>query len=56
LVALLAMFQNCPQGIVAHASRNLSSIADALKSGTLALQLGLPYAAAARKAIRIPRR
>jgi NitT/TauT family transport system substrate-binding protein len=29
---------------MAHASRNLSSIADVLKGGTLALQRGLPYA------------
>lgn len=44
VVALFAVFQNCPQGIMAHASRNLSTIADVLKSGTLALQRGLPYA------------
>jgi|SRR5579871_596194 len=44
VVALFAVFQNCPQGIMAHASRNLSSIADVLKGGTLALQRGLPYA------------
>src|SRR5512144_1039865 len=28
VVALFAVFQNCPQGIMAHASRKLSSIAD----------------------------
>src|ERR1700748_1058645 len=44
VVALFAVFQNCPQGIMAHASRNLSTIADVLKGGTLALQRGLPYA------------
>jgi NitT/TauT family transport system substrate-binding protein len=44
VVALFAVFQNCPQGIMAHASPNLSSIADVLKTGTLALQRGLPYA------------
>jgi NitT/TauT family transport system substrate-binding protein len=44
VVALFAVFQNCPEGIMAHASRNPSSIADVLKGGTLALQRGLPYA------------
>ena len=44
VVALFAVFQNCPQGIMAHASRQLTSIGDVLKEGTLALQRGLPYA------------
>jgi len=44
VVALFAVFQNCPQGIMAHASRHLASIADVVKEGTLALQRGLPYA------------
>jgi NitT/TauT family transport system substrate-binding protein len=44
VVALFAVFQNCPQGIMAHASRHLTSIEDALKEGTLAIQRGLPYA------------
>jgi len=44
VVALFAVFQNCPQGIMAHASRNLTSIGDVLKEGTLAIQRGLPYA------------
>jgi NitT/TauT family transport system substrate-binding protein len=44
VVALFAAFQNNPQGIMVHASRNLRSIADVLKSGTLAIQSGLPYA------------
>jgi NitT/TauT family transport system substrate-binding protein len=44
VVALFAVFQNNPQGIMVHASRKLTSIADVLKSGTLALQRGLPYA------------
>jgi NitT/TauT family transport system substrate-binding protein len=44
VVALFAAFQNCPQGIMVHASRKLSSIGDALKEGTVALQRGLPYA------------
>jgi NitT/TauT family transport system substrate-binding protein len=44
VVALFATFQNCPQGIMVHASRNLSSIGDVVKEGTLAIQRGLPYA------------
>lgn len=44
VVGLFAVFQQCPQGIMVHASRNLTSIADVLKSGTLAIQQGLPYA------------
>ena len=45
VVALFAVFQNNPQGIMAHASRNLASLADLFKnSGTVALQRGLPYA------------
>ena len=44
VVALFAVFQNNPQGIMAHASRNAASIDDLLKGGTLALQSGLPYA------------
>ncbi len=45
VVALFAVFQNNPQGIMVHASRKLSSLADLFKSsGTVALQRGLPYA------------
>lgn len=44
VVALFAVFQNNPQAIMVHASRKLRSIADVLKSGTLAIQSGLPYA------------
>ena len=44
VVALFAVFQNSPQGIMAHASRKPGSIDDLLKGGTLALQSGLPYA------------
>jgi NitT/TauT family transport system substrate-binding protein len=44
VVALFAVFQECPQGIMVHASRNLASIGDVLKEGTVALQRGLPYA------------
>jgi NitT/TauT family transport system substrate-binding protein len=45
VVALFAVFQNNPQGIMVHAARKLSSLGDVVKSGgTLALQRGLPYA------------
>jgi len=44
VVALFAVFQDTPQGIMAHASRNLVSIEDVLQEGTLAIQRGLPYA------------
>jgi len=44
VVALFAVFQNCPQGIMAHASRHVASIGDVMKEGTLAIQRGLPYA------------
>jgi NitT/TauT family transport system substrate-binding protein len=44
VVALFAAFQNSPLAIMTHASRKLDSIGDVLKSGTLAIQSGLPYA------------
>ena len=44
VVALFAVFQTNPQGIMVHASRKLKSIEDVLKGGTLAIQSGLPYA------------
>jgi NitT/TauT family transport system substrate-binding protein len=44
VVALFAVYQNCPQGIMVRASRNLTAIEDVLKEGTVALQRGLPYA------------
>jgi NitT/TauT family transport system substrate-binding protein len=43
LVAVFATFQTNPQGVMVHAARNLASLAD-LKSGTLALEPGLPFA------------
>ena len=49
VVGLFTVFQNCPQGIMAHASRHLASIEDVLKEGTLALQSGLPYARILKK-------
>src|SRR3954447_16459724 len=44
VVALFAVYQNSPTGIMAHASRNLRSLEDVLRSGTLAIQSGLPFA------------
>ena len=45
VVALFAVCQNDPQGIMLHASRKLASLADLFKApGTVALQRGLPYA------------
>ncbi len=44
VVALFAVFQDSPTGIMAHASRNLKTIADVLKDGTLAIESGLPFA------------
>ena len=44
VVALFAVFQNCPQGIMAHEERGLKSIGDVTKGGTLAIQRGLPFA------------
>src|SRR5690242_3016529 len=49
VVALFAVFQKNPMGIMAHASRKLKSIEDVLKGGTLAMQSGLPYARLLRK-------
>ena len=44
VVALFAVFQNNPQGIMVHASRKLKDLGDVFTSGTVALQKGLPYA------------
>jgi NitT/TauT family transport system substrate-binding protein len=49
VVALFAVYQDSPLGIMAHASRNLSSIGDVFKGGTVALQQGLPFAALLEK-------
>ena len=49
VVALFAAFQNCPLGIMAHASRDLKSIGDVLSGGTLAIESGLPYARLLKK-------
>ena len=44
VVAVFAMFQNNPQGIMVHASRKLTSLGDVFKGGTVAMQRGLSYA------------
>jgi len=44
VVALFAVYQNNPAGIMAHASRNLTDIGDIMREGTLAIQSGLPFA------------
>ena len=42
LVAVFGTFQTNPQGVMVHSARNIASLAD-LKSGTLALEPGLPF-------------
>jgi NitT/TauT family transport system substrate-binding protein len=44
VVAVFAVFQNNPLGIMVHASRKLTSLADVFTSGTVAMQRGLSYA------------
>lgn len=45
VVALLAVFQDCPQGLMTRASRGFRNIGDIFKAGgTVAMQKGLPYA------------
>lgn len=45
VVALLAVYQDCPQGLMTRAARGLNSIGDVFKAaGTVAMQKGLPYA------------
>ena len=43
VVALFAVYQHSPLGIMTHAERNLSSIGDVTKDGTLAVEQGLPF-------------
>ncbi len=45
VVALFAVYQTNPQGILTHSARGFDSLADVFKSdGTIAMQRGLPYA------------
>ncbi len=43
VVAIFAIYQTCPQGIMVHESRGLKSIDEVFKSGTVALEVGRPY-------------
>ena len=43
VVALFAVYQSSPLGIMVHAERSANSVADILKDGTLAVQQGLPF-------------
>jgi NitT/TauT family transport system substrate-binding protein len=49
VVAIYAAFQNCPTAIMAHASRKLENLGELLKSGTLAIESGLPFARMLKK-------
>lgn len=49
VVAVFATFQTSPQGVMVHASRGYKTMGDALKTGTLAIEPGLPYAAFLKK-------
>ncbi|MEP7121308.1 MAG: ABC transporter substrate-binding protein [Byssovorax sp.] len=49
VIPIFAVYQTSPQGIMVHASRGAKSLVDALTSGTLALEPGLPYAAFLKK-------
>jgi NitT/TauT family transport system substrate-binding protein len=45
VVALFAVYQTCPQGLMTHASRGFKEIGDLFRNpGTVAMQKGLPYA------------
>jgi NitT/TauT family transport system substrate-binding protein len=45
VVALFAVYQDCPQGLMTRASRGFSTIGDVFKTeGTVAMEKGLPYA------------
>jgi NitT/TauT family transport system substrate-binding protein len=49
VAAVFATFQTSPQGVMVHAGRGYKSLGEALKSGTLAIEPGLPYAAFLKK-------
>lgn len=52
VVALFAVFQDTPQGIMVHAERGLMAIEEVFEEGTVALQKGLPYARLLEKQFR----
>lgn len=43
VVAVFALYQTFPQGIMAHAERGLKTIADVFQGGTLAIEAGTPW-------------
>jgi NitT/TauT family transport system substrate-binding protein len=43
VVAVFALYQSFPQGIMAHAERDLQTIADVFQGGTLAIEAGTPW-------------
>jgi NitT/TauT family transport system substrate-binding protein len=49
VIPLFATFQTSPQALMVHASRGATTIADVLKSGTVAMEPGLPYAVYLKK-------
>lgn len=49
IVPIFAVFQTSPQGIMAHAARGAKTLAEVLASGTVAMELGHPYAAFLKK-------
>jgi NitT/TauT family transport system substrate-binding protein len=49
VVPIFATFQTSPQGIMVHASRGYKTLGEALKTGTLALEPGHPYAVFLKK-------
>ncbi len=52
VVALFAVFQDSPQGIMVHEERGLMAIEEVFEEGTVALQRGLPYARLLEKEFR----
>lgn len=52
VVALFAVFQDSPQGIMVHAERGLMAIEEVFEEGTVAMQRGLPYARLLEKQFR----
>lgn len=49
VIPIFATFQTSPQGIMVHAARGYPHLSDALATGTLALEPGLPYVAYLKK-------
>lgn len=49
VVPLFATFQTSPHAIMVHASRDVKTLADVFKSGTVAMEPGAPYASFLKK-------